>query len=105
MKTFRCLSDWKILTLAFQLKSSLQFKEKSENFTKRLAVQSIILIYGLFNDDVSSSDYKASHCTVINEEWPGKDMEGSGPGLSSGRLLYRHLLRRTEEKLEKPRSG
>jgi hypothetical protein len=40
-----------------------------------------LLILGLFNDAVSSSDYIASNDNMINEQSMGKDMEGKGSGL------------------------
>jgi hypothetical protein len=40
-----------------------------------------LFIYGLFNDDVSSSDCIAFNDRMISELWNGKDVEGSGCGL------------------------
>jgi hypothetical protein len=37
-----------------------------------------LIIYGLFNDDVSSPDYAASNGKM--SEWIGKDVEGSSHG-------------------------
>jgi hypothetical protein len=42
----------------------------------------ILFIYSLFNDSASSSDYIASNGRIISELWIGKDMEGSGRGLT-----------------------
>jgi hypothetical protein len=38
-------------------------------------------ICGLFNNAVSRSGNTASSGRMINEQWIGKDMEGSGRGL------------------------
>jgi hypothetical protein len=37
----------------------------------------VLFIYVWFNDSISSSDYWASNNRMINEQWNGKDVEGS----------------------------
>jgi hypothetical protein len=73
-------------------------KKKKNTFTDHNVTGSYV-VYGLFNDAVSSTDYKLPDDRMINESWIGKDMEGRGRDLS------RHLLGGGEENHEKPQSG
>jgi hypothetical protein len=41
----------------------------------------IYFICGLFSSAASSSDYIVSDDRITNEQWNGKNMEGSGRGL------------------------
>jgi hypothetical protein len=41
-------------------------------------------LYGIFNDAVSHSDYKASNNKKISERWLGKDAKGIGRGVILG---------------------
>jgi hypothetical protein len=62
---------WQLLT-----QSVLQlamFQITANNF-------SLSMVFGLFNDAFSSSDYEASNDGMINEQWMVNDMEGSSLG-------------------------
>jgi hypothetical protein len=66
-------------------------------FTVATDKSSVLFIYGLFNDLVSTSYYLASYGTMVNELWIRKAVEGSGTGLFHGTILDR--LRKPQKKL------
>jgi hypothetical protein len=58
-----------------------------------------VFICGLFNDAVSSSNYKASNARIIKEQWTGKDTSGSGRGkIWHYTVICLNELRKTKKK-------
>jgi hypothetical protein len=63
----------------------------------------LLFFCGLFNTNVSSSDYMGLNDGMIREYSTGKDVEGTGHGLIV--VLSQHLPGGIEENHETPQSG